>query len=107
MTGIIFGGRVRAMVAPAGTRLDDPDGDWRDLGILGDGIGFASGGVVEAAPRESWKLPGDVTFTIPFQVIRCSWNAHRWMYGRPHPGQRRAKTRYQARARRRTRRGRR
>ncbi|MEU6712967.1 hypothetical protein ABZ897_15915 [Nonomuraea sp. NPDC046802] len=102
MSGIVPTGRVRAFIAPAGTSLDDPDGDWRDLGpIAVDGVTFTSGGLVQ--PSKTWKVPTEpVTCTIPLQTIRCPWNSHRWMYGRPHPGQRRAKTLYRRRARRRT-----
>ncbi|WP_433513827.1 hypothetical protein ACQP2T_61485 [Nonomuraea sp. CA-143628] len=102
MSGIIPNGRVRAQVAPVGTSPADPDGDWRDLGHLTvDGLTFATGGVVPA-PLESWGMAGPFTFTIPLHVVRCSWRGHRFMHGRPHPGQRRAKALYRRRAHRRT-----
>ncbi|TMR92577.1 hypothetical protein [Nonomuraea basaltis] len=102
MSGLTFG-RVRAfMLGPAGSSPTDVDG-WQDFGYIeGDGIAFAPDPLPQTERLKPWPS-GPISFTIPIRWIRCSWQAHRCLYGRPHPEQRRAKTLYRQRARRRAR----
>ncbi|MEU4231114.1 hypothetical protein AB0F17_43055 [Nonomuraea sp. NPDC026600] len=102
MSGV-FHGSVRAFkLGPSGASPTDANG-WQDIGLLDvDGLSFAPDLVTSAERLETWASPGRLEFTIPIRMIRCSWWAHRFFYRRPHPGQRRAKTLYQQRARHRT-----